>query len=1545
MKVYQKTNRCENPSLKVKDFTALLFLLFVVLCSAAHAQNNNPTIAACDGKQYLCVTADTMEACVEIVVDSNYSNLGIIDYFEIEWGDNSTPTIIPGGLHPPSQSHLYDVTEFADSCAYQGYYVVILRTYYTIITVETTNSAFLLTLRNPPKANFTVDPYVSCVGDPVLFIGTGEEVPCSDKALNYQSWLLQDGTFFLGNQVTYYWDTVGVQTLKYCAGNVCDTVCRSTVIGAFNATEADAVIDSGATLISNLHYRVCFEEPWSIIRLDGGVSLYENFYAWLGNGQQNWFWYPNPYPPDTSVARIIFIEPGVYEIKLKANNFCNLPDTVTLTVEVVEPPVLSLTAQRDTCVDLSYSPSPYIPGAVYRINGVQTDSFPVTLPVSTTPYYVEAELTHTCKYQVLKDTFWVKTARDVVILSPDTSKLAVCINLDTIRLNANLPVFWNGAGLQITPQDTFFVENVPGSYRFIAFRDYGICRRADTLSLKVDKPITLSLDTVSVACLLWDYTPTLFEPEAIYSINGVVIDSFPVALEAPQSPFHIIATVQNTCTDTTVSTTLLVIYPEQVYILSPDTALCTGTPSFPLWASDSTGFWSGEHLFKYQGQTWFDPFTPGSYQLVYTRGLGICLSRDTITIQVAPSDSIQAGTDIFVCETASSVEITGYSPGGFFSGFAVSGNMIDLSLIKRDSVYKYLYTDPTFPPGCKSDELTLVVRSLPEAGFMLDRDTACQGELITLQPNAVSGVAYETDWGNGVINTFSASYNQPGTYSLHYAAYNINPLTGLPLCTIWDSAIVEIPAPLPPGAVNFVAQPNFGCAPLTVQFVNLSTAQHNHYLWETDYGQSFYGFSPPTVTYPDGAADTIYHIRLSVPNGCGFYESEQTIKVLPNPVADFALFLNEICSGVPLEASILSTGYPESNTYYTSTGEVSTATAGISSIFHFYAQNEPDTIGIWLVSSNSCSSDTAYQEVVVHPAAVNALIGTPNTPLCTGIPVELYSQSTNGAPVLWKFSDGNTFLSDTVSVVFNSPGMYSATLYTFGCGYDSINLPIQVYPTPEVGLVIDPNLCVYEETVFQVNANVSAVLLNYGDGTSTTKTSSLHEYSFPGNYIVTATVSTLPGCKATDTRQIEVLELPDIQTVVNDVTCTGREVFFSGTSTPPPVNCYWRFGDGNVKPECEAEHIYTQAGSYQAIFTVFAPNGCLHSDTSQLQVVETPSAAIAYQLPQTCVPVTASFQVISAAATDAIWKDNGVPVSYQTAFDLLFTTTGSHLISMTARNNGLCPDTGQVVLHLDDAIRAEILVDPVCDPEDFIDLRISTDPTNIVTVSAPGYYQIGDFHEALDTGEYNIAILNQIGCRLDTVVHLSAPDLVEMQVATDYFEVHLGESVQFNTTSNQADVTFVWKPDLFLNNATISNPVCTPLRSMVYYVYVTNSTGCVRIDTVRVVLKITREDEIYIPDAFTPNEDGVNDIFYVRSSSPSVLSLDYVRVFDKYNEQVFEARVTDTGSLITPENPVFGWNGTFRGQKAEAGSYRYVIAARFIDNKVSIFSGTLKLIR
>jgi len=496
-----------------------------------------------------------------------------------------------------------------------------------------------------------------------------------------------------------------------------------------------------------------------------------------------------------------------------------------------------------------------------------------------------------------------------------------------------------------------------------------------------------------------------------------------------------------------------------------------------------------------------------------------------------------------------------------------------------------------------------------------------------------------------------------------------------------------------------------------------------------------------------------------------------------------------------------------------------------------------------------------------------------------------------------------------------------------------------------LGLVVDQAVCAQEAVAFTVNTNATGLVLFYGDGDSTTQTSSTHPYALPGNYLIAATATSSAGCKTTLVRQINVRELPEIQAAADSPGCTGKAVSYSGASLTMPASCYWRFGDGNVASTCDAVHLYAQPGVYATVFTAFADNGCAKSDTMLVTILETPDAAIAYTLPQTCVPVTGAFQVNAPAANNFIWKYQGLPVSYQSALELPFLTPGVQEIALTVSNNGLCSDSSVLVLRLDAAIEAEFIVDPLCDPADGIDLRIPTDPTHVVTVSAPGYTQIGDFHPSLDTGAYNIQVRNQIGCVLDTNVLLSFTDLFALTADPEYVALRPGEAIQFNASSNQEDATYLWKPDLFLSNAGISDPICTPERSMVYYVYATNPTGCVRVDTVRVSVKINREEEVFIPDAFTPNEDGVNDVFYVRSSSPSVHSLDYLRVYDKYNALVFEARRTDSNNVITPENPEFGWDGTFRGQKAEAGAYRYVAAVRFVDQKVSIFNGTLQLIR
>jgi len=91
--------------MKYSTLIALLYYSTVIYSQS----NNNPTIAVCNGNQYICATGVLSQICVNIIVDPNYPNINFIDHFEIRWGDGSSNTIVPGSTNPPSQQHPFDL--------------------------------------------------------------------------------------------------------------------------------------------------------------------------------------------------------------------------------------------------------------------------------------------------------------------------------------------------------------------------------------------------------------------------------------------------------------------------------------------------------------------------------------------------------------------------------------------------------------------------------------------------------------------------------------------------------------------------------------------------------------------------------------------------------------------------------------------------------------------------------------------------------------------------------------------------------------------------------------------------------------------------------------------------------------------------------------------------------------------------------------------------------------------------------------------------------------------------------------------------------------------------------------------------------------------------------------------------------------------------------------------------------------------------------------------------------------------------------------------
>ena len=141
----------------------------------------------------------------------------------------------------------------------------------------------------------------------------------------------------------------------------------------------------------------------------------------------------------------------------------------------------------------------------------------------------------------------------------------------------------------------------------------------------------------------------------------------------------------------------------------------------------------------------------------------------------------------------------------------------------------------------------------------------------------------------------------------------------------------------------------------------------------------------------------------------------------------------------------------------------------------------------------------------------------------------------------------------------------------------------------------------------------------------------------------------------------------------------------------------------------------------------------------------------------------------------------------------------------------------------------------------------------------------------------------------------------------------------------------MWAPDDgTLSNASINNPIAAPLVATTYTVTGISKYGCIAVDSVKIDVTY---DNIFIPSAFTPNNDGHNDVFHV-------VNLGYYRlvemnVYDRWGVMVYH--VTDGDNK--------GWNGTYQGIPQDLGVYNYLIIVSAPDGEQQTFKGNVTLIR
>lgn len=240
----------------------------------------------------------------------------------------------------------------------------------------------------------------------------------------------------------------------------------------------------------------------------------------------------------------------------------------------------------------------------------------------------------------------------------------------------------------------------------------------------------------------------------------------------------------------------------------------------------------------------------------------------------------------------------------------------------------------------------------------------------------------------------------------------------------------------------------------------------------------------------------------------------------------------------------------------------------------------------------------------------------------------------------------------------------------------------------------------------------------------------------------------------------------------------------------------------------------------------------------------------------------------------------------------------------------------------------------------------SIELVDIINGSAPYQVRLNDsilptnfIVNNLSVGTYSLAIEDRYGCSYQEDFELSEPPPFTVNISASDSIVDLGEQLQLSFSHNETLHSFIWQPSI-LNDCTTNDcltPFYLPTNNSEVRLVATSINGCIAKDSILIRVNDTRK--VYIPNVFSPNGDGVNDRFSINGQMPNVQSVEYLQVFDRWGNMIYEEK----DFLITEQDK--GWNGQYKGEALPPASFIYVASIRFLDGQSIIYSGDITLLR
>ena len=193
---------------------------------------------------------------------------------------------------------------------------------------------------------------------------------------------------------------------------------------------------------------------------------------------------------------------------------------------------------------------------------------------------------------------------------------------------------------------------------------------------------------------------------------------------------------------------------------------------------------------------------------------------------------------------------------------------------------------------------------------------------------------------------------------------------------------------------------------------------------------------------------------------------------------------------------------------------------------------------------------------------------------------------------------------------------------------------------------------------------------------------------------------------------------------------------------------------------------------------------------------------------------------------------------------------------------------------------------------------------------------------------YKAIAINEAGCTDTAIVNVLVREFsVSLKASPNPMLV--GAPATLTTSANSTYEVIGWKPDMYFSNQTANTQsLIINDTTSIYYVIARSADGCT--DTASIKTAVDNKD-FFIPNAFTPNNDGRNDLFKVYGSSVTAAE---IKIYNQWGVMLYETKDNQKG-----------WDGTHKNNPQPVGLYVYVVKVRLSNEDTFIKKGTIRLIR